>query len=53
MYQASVKAVMNIADVELPHAYNFYHDASPQEARLFYQPIADLQERVFDILKEY
>lgn len=30
---------MNVAEVELPKAYNFYHDANPPEARLFYSPM--------------
>lgn len=44
---------MNISSVELPKTYNFYVDPNPTEARLFYQPLADLQHRVRDILKEY
>jgi hypothetical protein len=51
--QAQMKSVMNIADLQLPAAYNFYHDAIPTEARLIFQPIAQLQERVRDILSEY
>lgn len=38
--RAQMKSVMNIADLELPAAYNFYHDAIPTEARLIFQPIA-------------
>jgi len=44
---------MNIADLVLPSTYNFYHDTIPQEARLIFQPLAQLQARVRDILKEY
>jgi hypothetical protein len=33
---------MNISTVELPKTYNFYIDPNPTEARLFYQPLADL-----------
>lgn len=44
---------MNISNVELPKTYNFYVDANPTEARLFYQPLADLQQRVINILQEY
>ena len=51
--RAQMKSVMNIADLELPAAYNFYHDAIPTEARLMFQPLASLQESVRDILSEY
>ena len=44
---------MNIADLQLPSTFNFYHDAIPQEARLLYQPLAKLLNRVRDILLEY
>ena len=42
MNQAQVKALMEISAVQLPKAYNFYHDSNQTEARLFYTPIAAL-----------
>jgi len=44
---------MNISELKLPEAYNFYHDPIPTEARLLFNPLAKIQERVGEILKEY
>lgn len=51
--QAQLKSVMNISELHLPSTYNFYHDCIPQEARLIFQPLARIQQRVRDILAEY
>jgi midasin (ATPase involved in ribosome maturation) len=40
---------MNITDVELSKTYSFYHTPLPQEAKLIYQPLLQLQIRLRDI----
>ena len=40
---------MNIADIELPSAFNFYYSSLAQECRLVYKPLAELQVRLRDI----
>jgi hypothetical protein len=41
---------MNIADIELPGTFNFYHSPLPQECRLVYKPLSELQIRLRDII---
>jgi len=51
--QNQLRSVMNISDLTLPSTYNFYHDCIPTEARLLFNPLAKIQERVGEILQEY
>ena len=44
---------MSVADVKLSETYNFYHDPLPQEARLVYDPLMKLLQRIREILSEY
>jgi midasin len=50
---AQMKSVMNISELNLPSTYNFYHDPIATEARLLFNPLSKIQERVRDILMEY
>lgn len=48
-----VPSVMNVADVRLTAEYNFYHDPLPQEARLVFEPLSRLMQRLDWLLRDY
>lgn len=51
--QSTLPSVMNVSEVRLASEYNFYHDPLPQEARLVYEPLSKLIQRIEKILSEY
>lgn len=51
--QSQSPSVMNISEVRLSKIYNFYHDELPHEARLVYDPLMKLLQRVKYILTEW
>ena len=40
---------MNISEVKLSKSYNFYHSPFPEECKLVYQPLIQLQMRLRDV----
>ena len=50
---AVLPSVMNVTDVRLESEFSFYHDPLPQEARLVYEPLAKLIQRLDWIMQEY
>ena len=53
MKSSSHQSVMNISDVKLSKSFNFYHDSHPSEARLVYDPLQKLLQRIKYILSEW
>jgi midasin len=42
-----------VTEVKLNEAYNFYHDSLSQEAKVFYQPMKILLDRVMALVEEW
>ena len=50
LHEQKLKQVMNIKDIQISRNFNFYVSPFPQECKLIFQPLLQLQMRVRDVV---